>query len=277
MNASQADRARRFRALHDADGTFVIPNPWDAGTTRILTRLGFPAVTTTSAGLAFTLGRVDGRVSREETLAHVRTIADATFLPVAADLEAGFGAAPAVVAETIRLAAEAGAVGGSIEDATGNGRAPVFDRSLAVERIAAAVEAARALPFPFVLVARAENHLHGREDLDDTIARLVAFAAAGADVLYAPGLPNLDAVRAVVRAVAPKPVNVLVNGRLPEFTVASLAACGVRRISVGSSLARAAYGTFLRGAREIAEAGTFGYGANPLPEAGAVLDAHLES
>jgi 2-methylisocitrate lyase-like PEP mutase family enzyme len=259
VTRSQAERAARFRALHETPGTFVIPNPWDAGTAKILERLGFPALTTTSAGLAFSLGRQDarGEVSRQETIDHVRVIAEATSLPVAADLENGFGHSPEDAAETIRQAAAAGAVGGSIEDGSGDDARPIYDRAHAVERIEAAVAAARALPFPFMLVARSENFLHGRADLDDTVARLVAFAQAGADVLYAPGLPDLEAIRVVVAAVAPKPVNVLVGRRGGEHTVAALAAAGVRRISVGSTLARAAYGSVLEAAREMAGQGTF--------------------
>ncbi len=261
VDLDQAARAARFRALHDAPVTFIIPNPWDAGTTRILERLGFPALTTTSAGLAFSLGRQDGRgeVSREETIEHVRAIVAATSLPVAADLENGFGAEPESVATTIRLAAAAGAVGGSIEDASGDNAHPIYEPAHALERIEAAVAAACALPFPFVLVARAENFLHGRADLDDTVARLVAFAQAGADVLYAPGLPDLEAIRVVCAAVAPKPVNVLVGRRGGEHTVATLAAAGVRRISVGSTLARAAHGSVLEAAREMAGEGTFAF------------------
>ncbi len=276
MSSTQADRARRFRALHDASGTFVLPNPWDVGTTRILAGLGFQAVATTSAGLAISLGRVDGLglVTRDEALDHVRTIVAATDLPVSADLENGFGAEPAVVAETIRRAAAAGAVGGSIEDSGGDEAHPIYEATHALERIQAAVAAARALPFPFVLVARAENFLHGRADLDGTIARLRAFADAGADVLYAPGLPDLDAVRTVCAAVAPKPVNVLATGRIPAFTVANLAAAGVRRISLGSALARAAYGAFVTASRELAEHGTFGFGAKALPFA--AIDEWME-
>lgn len=262
VTTPQAERAARFRALHDAAGTFVIPNPWDAGTAKILERLGFPALTTTSAGLAFSLGRQDarGEVSREQTIDHVRAIVGATSLPVAADLENGFGHSPEDAAETIRQAAAAGAVGGSIEDASGDDARPIYERTRAVERIEAAVAAARALPFPFMLVARSENFLHGRADLDDTVARLVAFAQAGADVLYAPGLPDLDAIRVVVAAVAPKPVNVLVGRPGSGLTVASLASAGVRRISLGSALARTAYGSVLEAAREIATSGTFTFG-----------------
>jgi len=259
MPVTQSEKGRRFQALHARGGAFVIPNPWDAGTARILTTFGFEALTTTSAGLAFTLGRRDGEgaVSRDETLANAKAIVDATDLPVAADLENGFGDAPEAAAETIRLAGEAaGLVGGSIEDATGDPDRPIYDFGHAVERVAAAAEAARALPAPFVFVARAENYLHGRPDLDDTIRRLQAFAAAGADALYAPGLTRADDIRVVCAAVA-KPVNVLAGLKGAPFSVAALAALGVRRISVGSALTRAALGAFLEAAREIREQGTF--------------------
>jgi 2-methylisocitrate lyase-like PEP mutase family enzyme len=256
MAGSQSDRAETFRALHERPGAFVIPNPWDVGTARILAGLGFEALATTSAGMAFALGRRDGAVSRDDALAHARTIVSATALPVSADLENGFGDAPETVAETIRLAAGTGLVGGSIEDATGEPDRPIYDRSLAVERIAAAVEAARAMPFPFTLTARAENFLHGRPDLDDTIERLRAFEAAGADVLYAPGLRDLGMIRTVCAAVG-RPVNVIMGLAGAPFSVDDLAAAGVRRISVGSALSRAALGTFLRAAREIQEHGTF--------------------
>ncbi len=262
MIAGQIEKAKRLQALHAGPKTFVIPNPWDVGTARILAGVGFQALATTSAGLAFTLGRRDGEglVARDEVLAHARAIVGATDLPVSADLENGFADEPEAVAETIRLAAAAGLVGGSVEDATGNARHPIYDHGLAVERVAAAVAAARSLPFPFALVARAENFLHGRPDLDDTIRRLQAFAAAGADVLYAPGLPDLEAIRMVCAAVSPRPVNALAGGRGSALTVASLAAAGVRRISLGSALSRAALGAFLRAAREISEKGTFRFG-----------------
>jgi 2-methylisocitrate lyase-like PEP mutase family enzyme len=258
MVPSQSDKARSFRALHERPGAFVIPNPWDVGTARILAGLGFEALATTSAGLAFALGRRDGEgaVSRDEALAHARAIVGATPLPVSADLENGFGDAPKTAAETIRLAADAGLVGASIEDATGDPDRPIYDASLAVERIAAAAEAARAMPFPFTLTARAENFLHGRPDLDDTIQRLQAFEAAGADVLYAPGLRDLDMIRTVCAAVT-KPVNVIMGLGGAPFSVDQLAAAGVRRISLGSALARAALGTFLGAAREVKERGTF--------------------
>lgn len=259
MNGAQVEKAERFRALHEGPGAFVIPNPWDAGTAKILTQMGFPALTTTSAGLAFALGRRDGAelITRDETLANAKAIADATHLPVAADLENGFGHAPEAAAETIRLAAEvAGLVGASIEDATGNPERPIYDFNHAVERIAAAAQAARALPFAFVLVARAENFLHGRPDLDDTIRRLQAFEAVGAGALYAPGLTRAEDIRAVCQSVR-KPVNMVMGLKNASFSVEELAALGVRRISVGSALSRAALGAFMRAASEIRERGTF--------------------
>jgi 2-methylisocitrate lyase-like PEP mutase family enzyme len=269
MHVSQAEKAERFRALHARAGAFVIPNPWDAGTARMLASLGFEALTTTSAGLAFSLGRADGagRVTREETLANARAIVEATDLPVAADLENGFGDAPEDAAETIRLAGGvAGLVGGSIEDTTGDPARPIYDFTHAVERLAAAVEAARKLPFPFVLVGRAENFLHGRPDLDDTIRRLQAFERVGADALYAPGLTRAEDIRTVCASVT-KPVNVLMGARGTAFSVAELASLGVRRISVGSALSRAALGAFMRAAREIREHGTFGFAADAMPYA----------
>ena len=269
MRTSQIAKAERFQALHARPGAFVIPNPWDAGTARILERLGFEALTTTSAGLAFVLGRRDGagEVTREETLANAKAIADATDLPVAADLENGFGHTPETAAETIRLAGEvAGLVGGSIEDSTGDPQRPIYDFQHAVERVAAAAAAARALPFPFVLVGRAENFLHGRPDLDDTIRRLLAFEAVGADALFAPGLIRAEDIRTVCASVR-KPVNVVMGLKGAPFSVAELAALGVRRISVGSALSRAALGAFVRAAREIQEHGTFRFAEDALPYA----------
>ena len=242
----------------------MIPNPWDAGTARILAALGFEALATTSAGLAFALGQQDGTVGRAAMLANAADIVAESSLPVSADLENGFGDAPREVAETIRFAAAAGLVGGSIEDATGNAGQPIYAFDHAVERIAAAVEAARALPFRFMLTARAENFLHGRPDLDDTIRRLQAFERAGADVLYAPGLPSMDAVRAVCAAVS-RPVNVLAGGSGAATSVAALAEAGVKRISLGSALSRAALGGFIRAAREIKASGTFGFAADAVP------------
>lgn len=249
----QSQRARDFAALHQGPDLLVLPNPWDAGSARMLAHLGFKALATTSAGLAFSLGRRDaeGAVSREEALANARAIVEATPLPVAADLENGYGDSPEACAETLRLAAEAGLVGGSIEDASGRPEAPIYDAGLALERIQAAVEAARALPFPFTLAARAENFLHGRPDLDDTLRRLVAYAEAGADVLYAPGLTTREQIAEVVAAVAPKPVNILVGSPALALTLDELAALGVRRVSLGSNLARVAYGAFLEAARQL--------------------------
>lgn len=266
---NQAQKGKRFVELHRGPGAFIIPNPWDAGTARILEHMGFDALTTTSAGLAYTLGKRDGTgaVTRDETLANAKAIADATSLPVAADLENGFGDSPKAAAETIRLAAEfAGLVGGSIEDSSGDAKQPVYDFAHAVERIAAAVEAARALKHPFVLVARAENFLHGRPDLDDTIRRLQAFEAAGADALYAPGLTKAEDIRLVCASVK-KPVNVVMGLRSGGFSVAELAAMGVRRISVGSSLSRAALTSFVSAAREMKEHGTFTFAEQAIPYA----------
>ena len=258
MTATQSDKATRFRALHQGPGAFVIPNPWDAGSARVLAGLGFQALATSSGASAGVLGRRDGRVPRDEALAHARAIVAATELPVSADLEKGFGDAPAAAAETIRLAAGVGLVGGSIEDATGDKDRPLYDVGHAAERVAAAAEAARALPFPFTLTARTENFLRGNPSLDDTIARLRAFEKAGADVLMAPGLPDLAAVRAVCAAVS-KPVNFMAGIRGKSFTVAELTAAGVRRISLATSLYRAAMAGLLAAAREVKDQGTFGY------------------
>ena len=266
MASSQSEKAARFRALHEGPDAFVIPNPWDAGSARILAALGFRALATSSGASAGVLGRRDGSVTRDEALAHARAIVAATELPVSADLEKGFGDAPEVVAETIRLAAEAGLVGGSIEDATGDPDRPLYDIDHAVARVAAAVEAARALPFRFTLTARTENFLRGNPDLEDTIARLQAFERAGADVLMAPGLPDLAAVRAVCAAVA-RPVNFMAGIAGRSFTVAELAAAGVRRISLAGSLYRAAMSGLLAAATEVRDAGTFTYLDRSLPTA----------
>ena len=255
---NQHEKATRFRTLHEAPGVFVIANAWDGGSARILTGLGFRALATSSGACAATLGRVDGKVTRDEALAHARNIVAATDSPVSADLEKGFGDTPEVVAETIRLAAGTGLVGGSIEDATGDKDKPLYDIGHAVERIAAAVEAARALPFPFTLTARSENYLRGNPDLDDTIRRLQAFERAGADVLFAPGLPDLAAVRAVCEALA-KPVNFMVAIKGKSFSVAELAAAGVRRISLATSLYRTAMSGLVTAGREVKDAGTFGF------------------
>ena len=279
MSGTQAEKAGHFRELHKlpptagapvhpaGTGAFIMPNPWDTGSARILAGLGFEALATTSAGFAFSAGRRDGGVTREEVLAHCREIAEATALPVAADLENCFGDDPKTVAETIRLAAATGIVGGSVEDASGDDRRPIYDHAQAVERVAAAVEAARALPFPFTLTARAENFLHGRPDLEDTIRRLQAFAAAGADVLFAPGLPSLEAIKAVCAAVAPRPVNVLAGIKGLSFPVAELGAAGVRRISLGGALTRFAYGALIAAAREMKDLGTFTFVDRAAPTA----------
>ena len=252
---TQSERATAFRLLHEGPGAFVIPNPWDAGTARVLAGLGFEALATTSSGFAFTLGRRDaeGAVSREEALSGARAIVEATSLPVSADLENCFGDDPETAAETIRMAAAAGLVGGSIEDATTRPDEPIYPQSQAAERVAAAAEAAHSLPFPFLLTARAENYLYGRRDLDDTIKRLQAYESAGADVLYAPGLRSVDDVRAVCSAVS-RPVNVLA---VAGFTVPQLAEAGVRRVSLGGALSRAAVTAFFRAAREVREEGSF--------------------
>ena len=266
MALTQVEKAVRFRALHEAPGAFVIPNPWDAGSARLLAGLGFAALATSSYASAGTLGRRDGRVTRDEALAMAGAIVEAADIPVAADLENGFGRAPETAAETIRMAAAVGLVGGSIEDATGDAAQPLFDFDYAVERVAAAAGAAHALPFPFTLTARTENFVHGRPDLDDTIRRLQAFEKAGADVLFAPGLPDLDAVCAVCRAVS-KPVNFMVGLKGRSFSVAELTAAGVKRISLAASLYRAAMTGLLRAAREVKEAGTFGYTESTLSSA----------
>ena len=258
MSDSQSDRAQRFRALHQRPGAFVVPNVWDGASACVMAGLGFEALATSSSAAAATLARLDGELTREEALEHARAVAAASTLPVAGDLEQGFGDAPGFVAETIRRAAAAGLVGGSIEDASGNERKPIYEHSLAVERVAAAVEAARELPFPFMLTARAENYLHGRADLDDTVRRLQAFERAGADVLFAPGLPDLAAVRTVCQSVS-KPVNFMVGIRGRSFSVAELAAAGVKRISLSTSLYRAAITGLYTAAREVKESGTFGY------------------
>jgi 2-methylisocitrate lyase-like PEP mutase family enzyme len=258
MSASQSDKAARFRALHAGPGAFLIPNPWDAGSARILAGLGFQALATSSGASAGILGRRDGQVTREEALAQARSIVEATDLPVSADLEKGFGDTPEAAAETIRLAAGVGLVGGSIEDATGDPSRPLYDIGHATARVKAAVAAARAQPFPFTLTARAENFLRGNPNLADTIARLQAFEKAGADVLFAPGLPDLAAVRAVCAAVS-KPVNFMATIRGKSFSVAELEAAGVRRISLATSLYRAAMTGLVEAAREVKEHGTFGY------------------
>lgn len=258
MSVSQADKARKFRELHEAPGAFIIPNPWDAGSARVLAGLGFEALATSSGAKAGVLGKRDGKVSREEALANARLIVNATDLPVAADLEKGFGDAPADAAETIRQASGAGLVGGSIEDATGDKDKPLFDIETAAARVKAAVEAARALPVPFVLTARAEGFLRGQGDLGDVIKRLLAYEAAGADVLFAPGLPDLAAVKKVCGSLK-KPFNFMVGIKGKSFSKAELEAAGVKRISLATSLYRAAMTGLVDAAKEVKEKGTFGY------------------
>ena len=258
MSTSQTDRAERFRALHEAPSTFLIPNPWDVPSARLLAGLGFPALATSSAAAANTIGRKDGETTRDEALAHARVIVNATDVPVSADLEKGFGEKPEVVAETILLAAEAGLVGCTIEDSTGNPDNPVLDFQLAVERIDAGTRAARSLSFPFMLTARAHHLLYANPSLDETIRRLQAFEKAGADVLFAPGLPDLTAVQAVCAAVS-KPVNFMVGIKGKSFSVAELAAAGVKRISFATSLYRAAMTGLLNAALEINTTGQFNF------------------
>ncbi len=266
MPVSATEKCEAFRRLHERPGAFVVGNAWNAGSARILAALGFEAIATTSAGYAFSVGRRDSAagLSRDEVLENAREIVEATDLPVSADLEDGFGAEPPACAETIRRAVAIGLAGGSIEDATGNAADPIYGFEEAVARVAAACEAARSLPF--VLTARAENFLHGRADLDDTIRRLQAYAAAGADVVYAPALPSLDAIREVCAAVD-RPVNVVMGLKGATFTVEELAAAGVKRISVGGAFARAAFGAFVRAAREVHENGTFTFAADAIAHA----------
>ena len=261
----QGGKFERFKALRERESAFVIPNPWDAGSARLLATLGFEALATTSAGYAFSKGKRDSFASleRDELLDNAAEIVGATDLPVSADLEDGFGTEPETCAETIRLACGIGLVGGSIEDATGDPATPIYDLSQAVERIRAAAEAARNLPF--LLTARAENFLWDRPDLDDTIKRLEAFSAAGAHVLYAPGLPDIEAIRAVCAAVD-RPVSVVMGLKGQNYSVAELSDAGVRRVSVGGSFARAALGALMRAAKEVKSTGTFSYASDALPD-----------
>ena len=255
---SQGEKAVAFRALHQRPGAFIIPNPWDAGGAKLLAAVGFEALATTSLGLANGLGRADSAVTRAEVIDNCRAIAAATDLPLNADLENGFAREPAAAAESIRLACEAGAVGGSIEDFSGDPSDPIYDFDLAVARVRAAAEVAHALPIPFLLTARAENLIRGRIDLADTIRRLQAFEAAGADVLYAPGLRNLDEVRRVVGAVS-RPVNVVTGWLDPDITLPQLADAGAKRVSVGGALSRLALATFVKAARAMQEQGSFAW------------------
>jgi 2-methylisocitrate lyase-like PEP mutase family enzyme len=264
MRVSQSDKASQFRALHQGPSAFVIANAWDAGSARILAGLGFAAIATSSGASAGVYGTRDGQITRDQALAHAGAIVGATDLPVSADLERGFGDTPQAVAETYRLAAAAGLVGATIEDATGDKDRPLFDVAEATERVAAAVEATRRLGFPFMLTARAEGFLRGNTDLDDAITRLEAYEKAGADVLMAPGLPDLSAVRAVCAAVG-KPFNFMAGIKGKSFTVAELAAAGVRRISLATSLYRAAMTGLVDAAREVQDTGTFGYVDRSVP------------
>ncbi|MCA3577582.1 MAG: isocitrate lyase/phosphoenolpyruvate mutase family protein [Bradyrhizobium sp.] len=253
---TQADKAARFRELHQRPGAFIIPNPWDAGNAKLLAAMGFEALATTSLGVANTLGQ--STISLDAIIENCRMIVEATDLPVNADLENCGADDPKTAARAITRAAEAGVVGGSIEDSTGNREHPIYDFSLAVERVQAAVEAARALPFPFMLTARAENLLHGRNDLDDTIKRLQAFEAVGADVLYAPGVYDAKTIRTVTASLG-KPFNLVMGFADPTLTVDQIAAAGVKRISTGGAMERHALNAFLRSAREMKDKGSFSY------------------
>jgi 2-methylisocitrate lyase-like PEP mutase family enzyme len=254
----QQEKARKFRALHEREEAFIIPNPWDPGTARLLANLGFEALATTSAGFAFSMGQRDNTIDQQQMMEHLRVMVAATHLPVSADLENGFGDAPQAVADTIKLAAASGVVGGSIEDMSSQPTHPIYEQALAAERIRAAAEAAHALPFTFTLTARAENYLAGRPDIKDTISRLQAYQEAGADVLYAPGLTSKEDIASLVQSVD-RPVNVVMGLQGVQLGVAELSALGVKRISVGSALSRAAMGAFLRAATEMQQHGTFSF------------------
>ncbi len=258
LMTTQAEKGLAFRALHERESAFIIPNPWDIGTARLLAHLGFEALATTSAGYAFSVGQRDNTVGRQMMIEHVAAIASATDLPVSADLENGFGDTPEDAATTIKLAADAGAVGGSIEDATDRPEDPIYEIQHAVERIKAASEAARNLSFAFTLTGRAENYLNGRPDLKDTISRLQAYQEAGADVLYAPGLTSREDIATVVSSVD-RPVNILTGLQGVQINLTELSAIGVKRVSVGSALARAALGAFLRASTEMRDRGTFDF------------------
>jgi len=255
----QHEKADVFKQLHHRQKLFVLPNPWDVGSARMLAGLGFEALGTTSAGFAFSQGKLDtiGAMSRDVVIAHAKEIVEATSLPVSADLENGYGDSPEEVQKTILAAAEAGLVGCTIEDTTGIKDKPIYEKAFAIERIAAAVETVKSLDFPFMLTARSENYLHGRPDLADTLERLQGYESVGADVLYAPGLPDVDAITTICRSVS-KPVNVVAGIALRGVTVSDLQACGVQRISTGSSLARTAIGGMLDAARDILADGQFG-------------------
>jgi 2-methylisocitrate lyase-like PEP mutase family enzyme len=257
----QFEKGKTFRALHEREGAFIIPNPWDAGSARLLEHFGFEALATTSMGYAFSCGRLDTSLGREQTLSYASEIVSATPLPVSADLENGFGDSPDVVADTVRLAANRGLVGCSIEDSTGRSDDPIYELDLAIDRVRAAAEAAHSLLFPFTLTARAENYLHGRPDIRDTVARLEAYQDAGADVLYAPGLATREDILSVIGSVD-RPVNVLMGLEGVQLTLAELSALGVKRVSVGSALYRTAMGAFLRAVQEMRDKGTFSFAAH---------------
>lgn len=263
---TQVEKAIAFQALHERDGAFIIPNPYDIGTARLLAYLGFEALATTSAGCAFALGQRDYTLTREQVLAHAKEIVAATDLPVSADLESGFGDDPETVAETFQSAIKTGLAGGSMEDATGRRDDPIYEHELAVDRVRAAAEVTNALPFPFMLTARSENYLVGKTDLNDTIKRLQAYQEAGANVLYAPGLKTKEDIAAVVSSVD-RPVNVLMPLQGAHFSLAELSELGVKRVSVGSALSRAALGAFLRAARELKQQGTFTFADEAVPYA----------
>lgn len=265
--SDHGERIAAFHQLHDS-GCFVMPNPWDAGSARALEQLGFPALATTSAGMAWTLGCADGEANLDQTLDHLRAVADAVSVPVNADFEGGYAIAPDALAENVKLAVTTGVAGLSIEDSTGDETEPLFELGLAVERIRAARQAIDDTRTPVVLTARSEGFVRGRPDIDETIRRLEAYAGAGADCLYAPRVEKVEHIEAIVAAVTPKPVNLLINA--PFITVAEAARLGVRRISVGGTLARTAWGGFLQVAQEIAEAGTFS-GFQDLPNVDAIL------
>lgn len=262
----QLAKAQMFKILHERPGIFVVPNPWDAGSAKMLESVGFEALATTSAGLAFSLAKPDGEgsVTLQEALENARSIVSATSIPVSADLENGYGIDPEICAETILLAARAGLVGGSIEDTTGRSEDPILPFELSVARVKAAVNAAKSLPFPFMLTARAENLIYGKPDLKDTIKRLEAFADAGADVLFAPGIKTPHEIALIVKAVAPRPVNVVMGLNNCDLSLNRLQDLGVKRVSLGSSLARAAYSAFINGAKEISQHGTFNFADNAL-------------
>jgi len=268
-NTSQNQKAATFKLMHEQNGIFVVANAWDAGSAKLLTVLGFNALATTSAGLAFSLGKVDCNrlISREESLLNAKNIVEATHLPVSADLENCYGDDPEFCAETILLAAKTGLAGGSIEDATGDPAEPIYCFEHALERVKAAAKAAKSLPFDFTLTARAENLIHGSTDVKDTIRRLEAFADAGADVLFAPGLKTKEDIEAAVKAVAPRPLNVVMGIPNTNFTLSMLADLGVKRVSLGGGFFRASYAAFQNAALEVLKDGTFSFGNNAIPTA----------